>query len=118
MIVGAVEIAAIADADRGHEETGATRLRLCGLSRGTRQPCGSHGETSARDELMEAEHRFLPNVLINRRFDEPAWPDINPPGETLFRPRDAEMKTPIRKRRRGTSRSALHHHPIADGQVC
>src|SRR5947207_12007279 len=62
MIVGAgetAEIAAIADADAGDEETGVGRLRLRRLSRENGERGGPQTKTRARDNLGERRHRFL-----------------------------------------------------------
>jgi hypothetical protein len=61
--------------------------------------------------LAKADIESSRLFLTSRLVDEPAWSDINPSREMLFRLRDTAMnKRAIRrngKRRRGTNRSAL-----------
>jgi hypothetical protein len=59
--------------------------------------------------------RFL---LMAGLVDDLARSDINPSNATLFRFRNAAMKRPKTKRRRGTNRSALYGHTRAKDQVC
>src|SRR5712691_4002169 len=62
------EVAAVADANRGQEETGVGRLRLRGLNRNKRER-GCRRETG--EEPGESRHRILRLFLIRQPVDEP-----------------------------------------------
>jgi hypothetical protein len=67
MIVGAgepAEIAAIADAVAGQEETGIGGLRLCGRAGESRY--GRNGKACRQSDSSEAVHRGLPVVFMGR----------------------------------------------------
>src|ERR1700730_6558036 len=125
VIVGAgetAEVAAIADASRGQEETGVGRLRLGPPSRENREGRRDRDEARACEIAGESGHIVPPVFLIRRRVAAPAWSDTNTFLAILFRFRDIQTKTarPDKmKRRRGLNRGALHRDDrFADDQVC
>src|ERR1700733_10025008 len=58
---------------------------------------------------------FCDWFLISPIVEAWAWSDINTPGSTLFRFRNAAMKRLKIKRRRGTNRSAFYRDRVAKG---
>jgi hypothetical protein len=129
MIVGAgetAEVAAIADADTGDEETGVGRLRLRRLSRENRERGGPETKTQARKNPGETRRRVLPFCFssagwLRRRVLTPLDQRSTRNGRYYSssamsnKRRNDQRKM---KRRRGINRGALHRNSFADDQVC
>ncbi len=78
MIVGpgkTAEVAAIADADAGDEETGVGRLRPCRLSGNSGEQGCCETKTRARKNIGEIRHRHL-RLFLMSRLVAPACSDV------------------------------------------